>query len=229
MGARRVHPLGVVPETTVGCWQSTEVLESYLSFFLTQYRSLSLFLAIGKHSLSLKKMRLFAMCSSQISYSLFPCSKLQIPSRRRLAGLSRCTRWKRSTNIAWLLKIDTDGVSARVHRRAPATRHAHHIIAPIQSIWGISYYYSRQFQQSFVPCGNKQFDKNSWPRRNSRRWEKNFMLNICLFWLIWITSLKKGFKKLMVCKDLFGFTVHVIFATAKRSLSNLKLLKEQLA
>ena len=25
VGARRVHPLGVVPETTVDCWQSTEV------------------------------------------------------------------------------------------------------------------------------------------------------------------------------------------------------------
>ena len=25
VGARRVHPLGVVPKTTVDCWQSTEV------------------------------------------------------------------------------------------------------------------------------------------------------------------------------------------------------------
>ena len=33
VGARRVHPLGVVPETTVDCWQSTEVLEC-ISFFL---------------------------------------------------------------------------------------------------------------------------------------------------------------------------------------------------
>ena len=36
VGARRVHPLGVVPETMVDCWQSTKVLE-YIFFLNSRW------------------------------------------------------------------------------------------------------------------------------------------------------------------------------------------------